>query len=75
MESNLRFVSLCHLTTALMSKKNPLRFQLPPMADGESLKAAAEQMSHAFLTSGMFRFLNVPYLYHEDPIRHRRRST
>ncbi|KAF8522246.1 Non-repetitive/WGA-negative nucleoporin C-terminal-domain-containing protein [Hysterangium stoloniferum] len=31
--------------------ENPLRFQLPGMADGESLKTAAEQMSHAFLTS------------------------
>jgi hypothetical protein len=33
-------------------RKNPLRFQLPGIADGESLKTAAEQMSHAFLTSG-----------------------
>ncbi|KAF8580879.1 hypothetical protein K439DRAFT_263579 [Ramaria rubella] len=31
--------------------ENPLRFQLPSLADGESLKTAAEQMSHAFLVS------------------------
>lgn len=36
----------------IISLKNPLRFQLPGIADGESLKTAAEQMSYAFLTSG-----------------------
>ncbi|KIJ44042.1 hypothetical protein M422DRAFT_30592 [Sphaerobolus stellatus SS14] len=31
--------------------ENPLRFQLPSMADEDSLKTAAEHMSYAFLTS------------------------